>query len=202
MSSRLVAAFIILFCFFGVGWLLCVCFADVLFVYRSAGCWITDDPAGLYWRIFQFYFFLWGVFIVDIVLYAVVPPHRQSMEQFGGTGISTNVRRMAAYPFALLLAYSWATVNHTKLGCARTALFWLYVLHVAFAALMGMFNGIAYATTPAIVHAVQLEMQQLRFKVSVLLHNAPATVPVPRYRRMKSVHWMRLTARPANNKTH
>eukprot|EP00698_Gefionella_okellyi_P011695 TRINITY_DN3100_c0_g1_i1.p1 TRINITY_DN3100_c0_g1~~TRINITY_DN3100_c0_g1_i1.p1 ORF type:complete len:440 (+),score=51.64 TRINITY_DN3100_c0_g1_i1:162-1481(+) len=113
----------------------------------GAGCWLKSDNVGALWRFFQFYFFLWSVFIIQIVMYLLIFREvRNSVNVFGGA-TGNAVKRMGLYPLILIICYSWATVNRIQNYIAPdTPLFWLYLLHVLFEDMVGLFNAFAYGS--------------------------------------------------------
>ncbi|CAN0268085.1 unnamed protein product [Discosporangium mesarthrocarpum] len=58
---------------------------------------------------------------------------------------------MRLYPIALVVCWSWATVNRIHEALAPyESIFWLYVLQYTFQAMHGVLNAIIFALTPAV----------------------------------------------------
>eukprot|EP00698_Gefionella_okellyi_P022818 TRINITY_DN7621_c0_g1_i1.p1 TRINITY_DN7621_c0_g1~~TRINITY_DN7621_c0_g1_i1.p1 ORF type:complete len:447 (-),score=46.38 TRINITY_DN7621_c0_g1_i1:112-1452(-) len=126
-------------------------------------CWITQNNGGQYWRIFQVYFWVWCVIIVDAALYIAIIYHiRQGTKVLAGDAAQRSARRrnaelirLSMYPLIMTVSYFWATVDRVQNMLGESPIFWIQVLHIMFIGLAGLLNSIAYATSPKVRQCVR-----------------------------------------------
>lgn len=121
---------------------------------RSVRCWIGGDAAGDWWRIFQVYFWLWLVFLVNSIMYVVICCRVRKVAQYV-SGLNGNhgaeLLRLGIYPLVLLVCYSFASIDRVQNWIDPDhPIFWLQAVHIGLVGACGAGNAIAFLTIPAV----------------------------------------------------
>lgn len=131
----------------------------------GAWCWVQNETfAGKVLRFLTFYVPLWAAATFNGIVYfqvirmlrntsrmAATIAERQRGEPGSSARVSSAMSRWGYYPLILIGSWMFGTINkiHNLIEPHRP-LFWLYCLHISTAALMGLFDSIAYGFNAAV----------------------------------------------------
>uniref|UniRef100_A0A7S2V1W1 G-protein coupled receptors family 2 profile 2 domain-containing protein n=1 Tax=Fibrocapsa japonica TaxID=94617 RepID=A0A7S2V1W1_9STRA len=130
-------------------------------------CWITitsvvDFDPGTALRFFCFYVPLWLAVIFNAFAYYSVTRSVRGMLAAQTEETSDRllrlVRRLRWYPFIMIIAYFWATINriYNSINPGQPV-FWLIFLQAAFRSAQGLMNSMAYGYNPTVREAWRKE---------------------------------------------
>lgn len=143
--------------------------------YGQAGawCWVQNETkAGKVLRFLTFYVPLWGAILFNGIIYfqvirmlsyatrmAAEMSDRQRQVEVRADVKAMN--RWGYYPLILIGSWTFGTVNRIHAFVSpNEQLFWLYCLDVGTAALMGLFNSIAYGLNASVRRTLREKMEQ------------------------------------------
>eukprot|EP00270_Netrium_digitus_P019582 TRINITY_DN7753_c0_g1_i4.p1 TRINITY_DN7753_c0_g1~~TRINITY_DN7753_c0_g1_i4.p1 ORF type:complete len:303 (-),score=44.91 TRINITY_DN7753_c0_g1_i4:53-961(-) len=143
----------------------------------GAWCWVQNETmAGKVLRFLTFYVPLWGAILFNGYVYFqvirmlsnatrmaanVMERNRQQSNAVSGSKVSMAMNRWGYYPLILIASWMCGTINkiHNFVEPHRP-LFWLYCLHIATSALMGLFNSIAYGFNAAVRRTLRDKIEE------------------------------------------
>ncbi|GJP29515.1 hypothetical protein CLOM_g16931 [Closterium sp. NIES-68] len=142
----------------------------------GAWCWVQNETVtGKVLRFLTFYVPLWSAILFNGVIYfqvirmlsnatrmaANMADRQKQMQGPASSKVSSAMNRWGYYPLILIASWTCGTINkiHNLLEPHRP-LFILYCLHIGTAALMGLFNSIAYGFNSAVRRTLREKLMQ------------------------------------------
>ncbi|CAI5493647.1 unnamed protein product [Closterium sp. Naga37s-1] len=142
----------------------------------GAWCWVQNETVmGKVLRFLTFYVPLWSAILFNGVIYfqvirmlsnatrmaANMADRQKQMEGPASSKVSSAMNRWGYYPLILIASWTCGTINkiHNLLE-PQHPLFILYCLHIGTAALMGLFNSIAYGFNAAVRRTLREKLMQ------------------------------------------